>query len=74
MKQIKTEVKHSESKSAWNVVGTQLGEKYKIARIPHTPHTLPGITDRERAEALEYAKYISDCLNNYDKISELIKK
>ena len=31
----KTEVKHSQSKNAWNVVGTGLGEKYKIARVPY---------------------------------------
>jgi len=31
----KWEVKHSESKPAFNVVGTQLGGKYKIARCPY---------------------------------------
>lgn len=28
-------VRHSESKKAWNVVGTALGRKYKIARCPY---------------------------------------
>ena len=32
---IKTKVVHSQTKSAYNVVGTSLGNKYKIARIPY---------------------------------------
>lgn len=32
---IKTKVVHSQSKTAWNVIGEQLGGKYKIARIPY---------------------------------------
>lgn len=31
----KWEVKHSESKTAYNVVGTVLGGRYKIARCPY---------------------------------------
>jgi hypothetical protein len=31
----KWEVKHSESKDAFNIIGTALGSKYKIARCPY---------------------------------------
>lgn len=30
-------VKHSESKEAWNIIGTTLGGKYKVARCPYFP-------------------------------------
>jgi len=32
---IKTKVVHSQSKTAWNIIGERLGGKYKIARIPY---------------------------------------
>ena len=32
---VKTEVVHSRTKPAWNVIGKQLGGKYKIARVPY---------------------------------------
>ena len=35
MKTVKTKVVHSQTKSAWNVIGTDLGGKYKIARVPY---------------------------------------
>jgi len=70
VKNIETKVKHSESKSAWNVVGTILGGKYKIARIPYVPSSDPIIDTRERTEALKYATFISRCFNNAEKISE----
>jgi len=47
---INTEVKHSQSKDAWNVVGTTLTKKYKIAR--------------EKDEAMGHAEFISFCFNN----------
>ena len=34
-REMKTKVVHSQSKNAWNVVNTELGGKYKIARIPY---------------------------------------
>jgi ribosomal protein L20A (L18A) len=64
-----TEVKHSQSKNAWNVVGTDLGGKYKIARVPY--QVVEGseiITTRNKAEALEHAMYISWCFCNPDKV------
>lgn len=64
---IKTKVKHSESKHAWNVVGTSLGGKYKIARVSYIIYDDNEISNtREKAEALEHAMFISFCFNNSD--------
>jgi hypothetical protein len=67
MKNIKTEVKHSESKNAWNVINTILGCKYKIARVPyvHIPDN-DILTTRNKAEAMEHALFISRCFNYFD--------
>jgi len=66
---IKTKVVHSESKPAWNIIGTTLGGKYKIARVPYLVETGSDIIDaREKAEALEHANFISFCFNNSDSI------
>lgn len=61
---IETQVVHSQSKSAWNVIGTRLGGKYKIARVPYGCCDHEGITDRNRAEAFEHANFISYCFNH----------
>lgn len=69
---IKTKVVHSQSKDAWNVVGTRLPSKFKIARIPYLK-TGNKITDtREKAEALLHAEYISRCFNRSDEIMSII--
>ena len=69
---INTEVKHSESKSAWNVVGTRLGGKHKIARVPYLILKEGEYSEmhntREKAEALDYALFISYCFNSSKKI------
>lgn len=68
---IKTKVKHSESKNAWNVVITGIGKKYKIARLPYL--VIEGdcvMTDIEKSTALRQANFISFCFNNSDKILE----
>ncbi|REC56994.1 hypothetical protein DRF62_02210 [Chryseobacterium piscium] len=60
---MKTIVKHSKSKSAWNVIGTELGGKYKIAVVPYI-QTEDEITQtKEKNEALEHAEFISKCFN-----------
>lgn len=45
-------VKHSESKDAWNIIGTNLGGRYKVARLPYLK--CPGLghdfNDREKRE------------------------
>lgn len=68
---IKTKVVHSQSKPAWNVIGTQLSCKYKIARIPYIVTENEVIATREKSEALNHAEFISFCFNNSDAICEL---
>lgn len=66
---IKTQIKHSQSKNAWNVISTELGKKYKIARLPYLVIEGDEITTEiQRSEALRQAKYISFCFNNSDSI------
>jgi hypothetical protein len=59
----KTKVVHSESKDAWNVVGTDWGGKYKIARIPYLVTGNDILDTKNKAEALEDALFISNCFN-----------
>lgn len=76
---IKTRVIHSESKPAWNVVAVNLGDKYKIARIPY--NDLAGtekLDIRNKQEAYEHAVFISSCFNaiyemNLEKKSTIIR-
>jgi len=62
-----TKVVHSQTKPAWNVVGVSIPGKYKIARCPY--EVIEGsetLDTRERKEAFEHAKFISECFNkNY---------
>jgi hypothetical protein len=54
------EVKHSESKSAFNIVGTQLGGKYKLARVPYlVDDRLGELNDTWKQEAEANAKLIA---------------
>lgn len=72
MKKIHTEVKHSQSKSAWNVVGTELGCKYKIARVPYDiVESSEIMTTRNKNQAMEHALFISWCFNNQERIEVL---
>lgn len=64
---MKTIVKHSKSKSAWNIVNTTLGEKYKIATVPYIQTDDSQILTKERLEAYEHAEFISKSLNNKSK-------
>lgn len=64
MKNIRTKVVHSESKSAWNVIGTGWGGKYKIARVPYLVCDHEIINTQRKNEALEHALFISDAFNN----------
>lgn len=65
---IKTKVVHSQSKTAWNIVGETLGRKYKIARIPYTMTNNDEINSINFKEALAHANFIRYCFNNSDKI------
>jgi hypothetical protein len=61
---IKTHVVHSLSKPSWNVIGTSLGAKHKIARIPYIVSDDKDVTKKLSAEAFQHAEYISYCFNN----------
>lgn len=61
---IRTKVVHSESKDAWNVVGVDLGGKYKIARVPYFVIVNSAVlSEREKQVAFEHAVFISTCFN-----------
>lgn len=63
-----TKVVHSETKPAWNVAGTKLGHKYKIAKCPYqADRSSPILDTRERKEAFEHATFISECFNKNSK-------
>lgn len=62
---MKTIVKHSSSKFAWNVINTTLGGKYLIAVIPYIGVDIDDVNEAQRIEALEHAKYISEALNGW---------
>jgi len=69
---IKTNVVHSQTKSAWNIVGVSpLGGKYKIARIPYFVSGNDKIDENNRVEALEHAQFISYCFNNSQDIVKI---
>lgn len=68
---IQTKVVHSETKSAWNIVATEWGRRYKIARIPYIileSENSQLLNTIAKSEALERAEYISYCLNNINRI------
>lgn len=67
---IKTRVAHSQTKSAWNIIGENLGGKYKIARVPYVCVEDENVTDRNRIEAFRHAEFISYCFNNSNLICE----
>lgn len=69
---IKTKVVHSQSKDAWNVVGTKIPSKFKIARIPYLKTGIETIDTKEKTEALLHAEFISKCFNKSDEIMSII--
>jgi hypothetical protein len=65
---IKTSVVHSRTKSAWNIIGTSAGGKYKIARLPYYCGEDEEVNERHRKEAYDHAVFISYCFNQSDVI------
>lgn len=65
---VKTEVKHSESKLAFNVVGKTLGGRYKIARFPYFDYGKGNekITHKEKSESFVNASLYVDAHNTYN--------
>jgi len=72
----KTKVVHSESKKAWNVIGSSLGSKYKIARVPYchdeSEWSNKHLNSMWEKEAEKDAKFISECFNNREAISDFV--
>ena len=62
---MKTKVVHSQSKSAWNVVGTEWGGIHKIARIPYSQSDNDVLNTKWRKEALEIALHISKSIETF---------
>lgn len=52
---------HSKSKTGWNVIGTKLGGRYKIAQLPYLsdPELSKEWNDKEKQEQLYNALLIS---------------
>lgn len=70
---IKTKVVHSQSKTAWNVIGETIGGKYKIARVPYVLTGNKSVDQDNKNEALEHAIFISECFNYSDTILSILK-
>ena len=67
-----TKVVHSKTKEAWNIIGTELGGKYKIARVPYVISGDELIDCLNKSESLKHAIFISKCFNDlYKKQSRL---
>jgi hypothetical protein len=62
---IEVEIKHSESKTAWNIIGTIPGTKYKIARVPYLNiSNNETLNTKSKSEALKHAEWIAFCFNS----------
>jgi len=64
MTKSKAKVMHSESKDAWNVIGTVLGGRWKIARFPYLQ--IEGSQDyneKEKIEQYSNAMLLADAIN-----------
>jgi hypothetical protein len=64
-------VKHSESKPAFNVIGTILGGKYKIARCPYLVTENEIIDKREKEEAQANANLIAAAPDMYEALKKI---
>ena len=63
---MKTKVVHSKSKLTWNIIGTKLGAKFKVARCPYIKiEGCEKTSTREKAAALDIAEFISKSLEVY---------
>ena len=72
---IKVKIVHSSSGSFWKVVGTKLGGKYLIAKVPYVPIKDDSVsTEIQKSEALRHAKFIEFCFNNSDKVHSLFNE
>lgn len=67
---IKVKVVHSQTKKAWNIVATQLGDKFKIARVPYNYDAKCSemVNTYDKNEAMEHARFIAHCFNNPENV------
>ena len=63
---MKTKVVHSQSKLAWNIIGQELGGKYKIARIPYQQCDREILNTKLKHEALEIALHLSRSMTTFN--------
>ena len=68
----KWDVKHSESKDAYNIVATVLGDKYKIARLPYIVGNDEFQSNKNKIEALEMASIICKAPEMYRILQRLL--
>lgn len=60
---MKCKIKHSESKSAWNVVGTMSGGRYKLARFPYSSCADNELTRQESRRAKANAELFANAFH-----------
>jgi len=67
-------VKHSESKNAFNVIGTLLGGRYKIARCPYlAAYTSEKLNEQEKQEQEANAKLIAAAPEMFDELVKIME-
>ena len=66
--------RHSESKTAYNVVGTRLGDKYKIARVPYLlfPEVSFKLNESEKKQSYFDALLISKAPEMLEMLKEVL--
>jgi hypothetical protein len=60
----KVEVRHSQSNSAWKIVGTMPGGRYELARVDYGTGCSVEHDSRERSKANERATRIAQMFNS----------
>lgn len=73
MENIPNEIVHSNNSSAWNINGTTLGKKFRLAIVPYVAAHDPAVTAKLRAEAHELALLISYALDSAEGIDKIRK-
>jgi len=67
-------IKHSESKDAFNIIGTITGGRYKIARVPYfLTNAFEKINEREKLESEANAKLIACAPEMLEALKEAIR-
>lgn len=69
-------LKHSEKNTAWNIIGTELGSRYKIAILPYLIESAlsENWNNKEKYEQKANALLISKAPEMLETIEELLKE